>query len=337
MIETLMALWNRGVSGRLMVMVGTFFCICISISLLFVTAGSVWGPLFAHGRGGGGGEETRVVNAALITATAPGAVSTSPVAVTPTITPDPCLASPIGAHGRTPHVSGTEKSGSTSVPTYRTSATPTPIQRHKTPTPGVTATPKPKPKPTPSPTFPAVTPTATATPTPGVTPTLTLTGTPAITPTTMPTVVVTPARTTTPGATPTGTAMPGITPSPGIMPTDTSTPNATPTKLVTPTVFTTPTVTAPVSSPTAVTSATAGSSDTRASDGGSVMSGTPSIVQSGQSGEGSCYSDNLAASGVGAVLSMLQNFLWLILASSLVGTALFCAQMYRVVLRRGRG
>jgi hypothetical protein len=333
MIETLMALWNRGVRGRLMVMMVTFFCICISISLLFVTAGSVWGSLFAHGRGGGGGEETRVVNAALITATAPGAVSTSPVAVTPTITPDPCLASPTGANGLTPHVRGTEKSGGTSVPIYRTTATPTPIQRHKPPTPGVTATPKPKP--TPSPTFSAVTPTATATP--RVTPTLTLTGTPAITPTTLPTVVVKPTDTTTPGATPTGTALPGITPSPGILPTDTSTPNATPTALVTPTVFTTPTVTMPVSSPTAVKSATAGSNDTRASDGGSVMSGTPSIAQSGQSGEGSCYSDNLAASGVGAVLSMLQNFLWLILASSLVGTALFCAQVYRVVIRRGRG
>ena len=335
MIETLMALWNWGVSGRLMVMVITFFCICISISLLFVTAGSVWGSLFAHGREGG--EKARVVNAALITATAPGAVSISPVAVTPTITPDPCLASPTGTNGHTPRVSGTEKSRGTSVTPYRTSATSTPIHRHKTPTPGVTATPKPKP--TPSPTLPAVTPTATATP--GVTPTLTLTGTPAITPTTIPTVVVTPTGTTTPGATPTptptGTAMPGITPSPGILPTDTSTPNATPTALVTPTVFTTPTVTAPVSSPTAMTSATAGSSDAHASDGGSVMSGTPSIAQSGQSGEGSCYSDNLAASGVGAVQSMLQNFLWLILASSLVGTALFCAQMYRVVLRRGRG
>jgi hypothetical protein len=321
MIETLMALWNRGVSGRLMVMVVTFFCICISISLLFVTAGSVWGSLFAHGRGGGGGEETRVVNAALITVTAPGAVSTSSVVVTPTITPNPCLASPTGANELTPHVRGTEKSGGTSVPIYRTTATPTPIQRQKTPTPGVTSTPKPKP--TPSPTFP------TATATPHVTPTLTLTGTPAITPTTLPTVVVTPTDTTTPGATPTptptGTAMPGITPSPGILPT----------VVVTPTVFTTPTVTAPVSSPTAVTSATAGSSDTRAFNGGSVMPGTPSIAQGGQPGEGSCYGDNLAASGVGAVLSMLQNFLWLILASSLVGTALFCAQVYQVTIRRG--
>ena len=53
MIETLMALWNRGRGGRLLVMVVTFFCLCISISLLFVTVGSIWGSLPTHGRPGG--------------------------------------------------------------------------------------------------------------------------------------------------------------------------------------------------------------------------------------------------------------------------------------------
>src|SRR5258708_7247060 len=99
MIETLMALWNRGVSGRLMVMVVTFFCISISISLLFVTVGGAWGSLFARGRTGG--EETRVVNSVLITATAPTSVATTLVEATPTSVPNPCLASPTGEHGHT--------------------------------------------------------------------------------------------------------------------------------------------------------------------------------------------------------------------------------------------
>jgi hypothetical protein len=326
MIETLMALWNRGVSGRLMVMVFTFFCISISISLLFVTAGSVWGSLFAHGRAGD--EQVPVVKSALITATAPVSVASSPVAATPTATPNPCLASPTGANGLTPQISATEDKGRTSIPVYRPSATPT--HRRKTPTPGIIVTPKPRPSPAPSPTLPAVTPTVGVTPTATTTPIVTPTviGTSTVTPTDTPTVAITPTDTITPGVTPTTTAS---TPTPGLVPTDTTTPGATVT------VVTTPTVTVPTGSRTPITSVTTGTGDTHTSNGGSVMSGTSSSVDSSQLGQGSCFSDNLAASNAGDALSLLQNFLWIILVVSLAGTALFCAQMYRVARRGASG
>jgi hypothetical protein len=322
MVETLMALWNRGISGRLVVTAITFCCICISISLLFVTVGSAWGSLLAHGRGSD--EGARMVDSTLITATAPGSVSTAPVTVTPVITPHPCVASPTSVNGRTARGDGTREGGKTSVPsTHRISATPT--HRRKTPTPGVSATPKPSP--TPSPTLPAVTPTVVATPTPGATPLPTITPTVISTPTDTPTVGITPTGTTTPGATPTGI------PTTGIVPTDTTTPNVTPTTTVTAT--TTPTATVPVGSPTAMTSATTGTGDTgHVSNGGSVMSGSSSSGDSNTQNGGNCLSNSLAASGEGAVLSLLQSFLWIILVSSLAGTALFCAQMYRVAHRK---
>ncbi len=318
MIETLMALWNRGVSGRLMVMVVTFFCISISISLLFVTVGSAWGSLFAHGRTGGG--ETRVVNSVLITATAPTSVSTSPVEATPTITPNPCLASPTGENGHTPRVDVTRSSGRARVPTVRTSAIP--ARTRKTPTPGVIITPWPTPSPTPSPTLPALTPTVVVAPTATTLPT----ATPTVisTPTVTPTVGITPTDTSTPGATPpvTPAVTPTSTPTAGIVPTDTATPNVTPAVTVTATSVTTPTV---------VTTTDIGSRHMHG--GGPLAPGTPSGVNNSQPGQGNCLSDTLAANGEGAVLSLLQNFFWIILVSSLLGTALFCAQMYRVASR----
>jgi hypothetical protein len=316
MIETLMALWNRGVSGRLMVMVVTFFCISISISLLFVTVGSAWGSLFAHGRTGG--EETRVVNAVLITATVPTAVATSPVEATPTSVPNPCLASPTGEQGHTSLVDAT-RIGRTSVPTARISATP--AHRQKTPTSGVTVTPVPSPLP--SPTLPAVTPTVVVTPTATTLPTVTPTAisTPTVTATNTPTVGITPTDTSTPGATPTP---PTSTPTSGIAPTDTATPNVTPTATVSPTAM------GPTSSPTAMTSVTTGIGSRHGHGGGPLVPGTPSNGNNSQPGQGNCFSDTLVASGEGAVLSLLQNFFWMILVSSLLGTALFCAQMCRV-------
>ncbi len=331
MIETLMALWNRGVSGRLIVMAVTFFCTCISISLLFVTVGSAWGSLFAHGRPGGG--ETRIVDSALITVTAPTSVATSPVdATTPAITPNPCLASPTGSHGYTPQVDVTRSSGRSSDPAAR--ATVTPAHRQKTPTPGVTVTPEPSP--TPSPTLPAVTPTVTVTPTATTLPTVTPTSisTPTVTVTNTPTVGITPTDTSTPGATPpvtpavTPVVTPTSVPTTGIVPTDTATPNMTPTVTVS------ATVTAPASSPTVMTSATPGIGSRNGHGGGPLTPGTPSSGNNNQPGQGNCLSDNLATGGEGAVLSLLQNFLWIILVSSLLGTALFCAQMCRVTRRR---
>jgi len=222
MIETLMALWNRGVGGRLVVMVVAFFCICISISLLFVTVGSAWGSLFAHGRTGG--EGTRVVNSVLITATAPTSVataSTAPAGATPTITPNPCVASPTEGHGHTSQVDVTRSSGGTSVPSIRTSATPERLR--KTPTPGVIITPEAGPSPTPPATVPSVTPTVVVTPT--------ATTLPAVTPTVTTTPAVTPPTSTTPASTPTT----------GIVATDHVAPHVPPT----------PAVTAPARSPSA--------------------------------------------------------------------------------------
>ena len=311
MIETLMALWNRGVSGRLMVIAVTFFCICISISLLLVTVGGAWGSLFARAHPGDAG--THVVNSALITATAPTSVATSQAVATPipTATPIPCLASPTSRNGNTPLTRVTANSGQTSVPLRQASATPT--QQRKTPAPGVTVTPKPKP----SPTTPAVTPTAVVTPTattlPPVTPTIISTAT------VTQTVVSTPTVTNTPGATPTS------------VPTTGAAPTATTTAIAT------PTVTVPVGSPMPVTSATVGTGNTHTSEGGPVLSGTPSSVANGQQIGNNCFSDSLATGGVGTVLVMLQNFLWIILVSSLLGTTLFCAQMYRMTRRRAGG
>lgn len=314
MIETLMALWNRGVSGRLIVMVVTFFCVCISISLLFVTVGSAWGSLFAHGRIGRG--ETPIVGSALITATAPTSVATSPVEATPTIiiTPNPCLASPIKSH--TPPVDVTRSRTRSSDPTARASVVP--AHRQKTPTPGVTVTPEP------SPTLPAVTPTVTATATTLPTVTATAISTATVTATNTPTVGITPTHTPTPVATPpvTPAVTPTSTPTTGIVPTDTTTPNVT------------PTVTAPASSPTVMTGGTPGIGSRIGHGGGPLTSGTPSSGNNNQPGQGNCFSDTLVANGEGAMLSLLQNFLWIILMSSLLGTALFCAQMCRITRRR---
>ncbi len=304
MIETLMALWNRGARGRLMVMVITFFCISISISLLFVTVGSAWGSLFARGRTGG--KETRLVTLVVITATVPTAVATPLVEATPTSAPNSCLASPMGEKGRTSLIDATRSSGRTSVPTVKVSATQ--AQRQKTPIPGVTVTPALSP--IPSPTLPAVTPTVVVTPT--------ATALPTGTPTAISTPTVTPADTSTPGATPTPS---------------TSTPSGTVTPGVTPTAIVSPTTMGPTSSPTAMTGVTPGIGSRLGRGGGPLTPGTPSSGNNNQPGQGNCFSDTLVFSGEGAALSMVQNFFWMILVSSLLGTALFCAQMYRVSRR----
>jgi hypothetical protein len=64
------------------------------------------------------------------------------------------------------------------------------------------------------------------------------------------------------------------------------------------------------------------------------MPGTPVGTHNDQPGQTNCLGDTLLAGGQEALFSRLQDFLWLILLSSLLGTALFCAQMYRVS-RRG--
>lgn len=316
MIQTLMALWNRGAGGRLLVMIVTFFCLCISISLLFVTVGSVWGSLLAHGRPGGA---TRpVTNAVLITATAPTVMATTtvPVEVTPTLPPNPCLASPTGVRGNIARVDATRNNGRSGTPS-RTS-TSRPLRR--TPTPVVTV--PPQPSPTLSPTLPAVTPTLAVTPTVTMQPTVT------------PTVTNTPGNTPTATLTPTGTFTPGVTPTPTITGTDTPTTTATGTSIDTPTA--TVTGTAPVGSPTVVVSATGGIAGRQEHDGRPQIPGTPGDGNNGQTGQGNCLSDALVTGGEASLLSRLQDFIWMILVSSLLGTMLFCAQMYRLS-RKVRG
>ena len=319
MIQTLMALWNRGARGRLLVMIVTFFCLCISISLLFVTVGSIWGSLLAHGGRPDSDPQKAVSNAVLITATAPPAVTPTLIVATPTLPPDsPCLASPTGAHRSTARSDETGINGRSGVPTR------TPVSRplRKTPTPGASILP------TPSPTLPALTPTVSVTPT--------------ITP------VATNAPTDTPTLAPTATSTPGASPTPTVMvtPTDTSTPGATPTTTATGTSIDTPTVTAtgtttPVTTATVmvtapVSSPTTGMTGRQVHDGRPQVPVTPGDAANGQQSQGNCLSDALMTGGEASLLSHLQDFIWVILVSSLLGTALFCAQMYRLSRRTGR-
>jgi hypothetical protein len=306
MIQTMMALWNRGTSGRLLVMFVTFFGLCISISLLFVTVGSIWGSLLAHGRPDGPPQRP-VSNAVLITATAPPAATPTIASIqaTPTLPPNPCLASPTEARGNTARVDATGNNGRRGVP----SRTPTSRPLHRTPTPGATRLPAP------SPTLPAVTPTMSVTPTVTIQPTATptVTNTPGVTPT--PTVVLTPTETTIPGATPTTSA------------TGTMTPVTTPVV----------TVTMPPGSPTVVVSATSGVAGRQKHDGRpQVPPGTPGDTNNGQQSQGNCLGDALATGGEASLLSRLRDFIWVILLSSLLGTILFCGQMYRLSRKAGR-
>lgn len=309
MIETLMALWNRGMGGRLLVMLVTFFCLCISISLLFVTAGSVWGSLLAHEQPRG--EATPVTNATLLTATVPPSVTTAPVQVTPTLPPNPCLASPTGTRGNTARADATGKHEKNGVPTR--TATSGPLR--KTPTPGATMLPGPSP--TASPTLPAVTPTAPLVPTVTIQPT------------------VTPIATNTPTVTlaPTGTSTPTVpvsTPTVVLAPTGTETPTVIVAGTVTP--VTTPTVpgTAPSGSPTVTVSATSGIAGRQTHDGRPQVPGTPVDAHNGQSDQGNCLGDSLMTGGEANLLSRLQGFFWAILLTSLLGTTLFCTRMYRL-------
>jgi hypothetical protein len=310
MIETLMALWNRGVSGRLLVIIITFFCLCISISLLFVTVGSVWGSLLAHGQPRG--EATTVTNATLITATAPPSGATAPVVATPTLPPNLCLASPTGARGNTARADATSNRGKSGLPTR--TATSNPL--HKTPTPGATILPAPSP--TPSPTLPAVTPTVPLTPTVTTQPTVTPVAT--NTPGNTPTITLAPTDTPTPGATPTPT------PTIILVPIGTDTPTVTVAATVTP--VTTPTVTgtAPSGSPTVIVSATG----RQMHDGRPQIPGTPVDTNNGQPDQGNCLGDSLVTGGEANLLSRLQGFFWVILLSSLLGTTLFCMRIYRL-------
>src|SRR6266699_4854195 len=189
MIDTLMALWNRGYGGRGILVTIAFSLICISISLLLVSAGSSW---FSSGKRVLPAKDISIISAGDLTATAqsnnirPVADNTVTIySPTATVTANPCSTTTF-IESKTPLVqaNATRYRGSghyipTPTPPHsRTTptpvkATPTPIPR-RTPTPTVTATKTPPPtppvRPTETPT-PTVTPTKTPTPTPTVRPT----------------------------------------------------------------------------------------------------------------------------------------------------------------------
>src|SRR2546423_10633453 len=175
MIDTLMALWNRGYGGRGILVTIAFSLICISISLLLVSAGSSW---FSSGGRGLPGKHISIISAGDLTATAqsnnirPVADNTVTIySPTATVTANPCSTTTFVV-SKTPLVQA-------NATRYRGSGhyrpTPTPPHSRTTPTP-VKVTPTPTPGRTPTP---AVTVTVTKTPTarPAETPTPTETAT----------------------------------------------------------------------------------------------------------------------------------------------------------------
>src|SRR6266568_3995757 len=217
MIDTLMALWNRGYGGRGILVTIAFSLICISISLLLVSAGSSW---FSSGGRGLPAKHINIISAGDLTATAqsnnirPVADNTVTIySPTATVTANPCPTTFVVS--KTPLVQA-------NATRYRGSGyhrpTPTPPHSRTTPTP-VKATP---------------TPTPGRTPTPGVTPTETPTKTPTPTPTVRPTETPTPTVTATKTLTP--TVRPTKTPTPRVTPSVTATISTSPTVIVTGTI-----------------------------------------------------------------------------------------------------
>ena len=191
-----MALWNRGYGGRGILVTLAFSLICISISLLLVSAGSSW-----FSSGGLPGKHISIISAGDLTATAqsnnirPVADNTATIfSPTATVTANPCSTTFVVSKTRSVQVNATRYRGSSGGSGYR-SPTPTPPHSRTTPTP-VKATPTPTPRRTPTP---GVTPTVrpTETPTPTVTATKTPTPTPTVRPTKTPTPRVTPSVTAT--------------------------------------------------------------------------------------------------------------------------------------------
>ena len=185
MIDTLMALWNRGYGGRGILVTIAFSLICISISLLLVSAGSSW---FSSGGRRLPAKHISIISAGDLTATAqsnnirPVADNTVTIySPTATVPANPCSTTTF-VESKTPLVQA-------NATRYRGSGhyrpTPTPPHSRTTPTP-VKATPTPtvRPTETPTPTETATT-TSTETPTPRVTPSVTATIS------TSPTVIVT--------------------------------------------------------------------------------------------------------------------------------------------------
>src|SRR5579863_4397755 len=126
MIDTLMAIWNRGYGGRGMLVSLAFLLICISISLLLVTVGSSWSALWFH-QGPSNSRSDTLGTSLTATAQSQLKIATpggTPLVYAPTVTPttNPCLLTPttgkashVVASPTTQHSSG----GHTPTPTPR--------------------------------------------------------------------------------------------------------------------------------------------------------------------------------------------------------------------------
>ena len=303
MIDTLMAIWNRGYGGRGILVSLAFLLICISISLLLVTVGNSWSALWHHN--GPPVAQGNTISSAALTATAQSQLKVSTTGATPLIYPptvapttNPCLLTSTAGKTSRSAIPPTVHQGSGGY-----FASPTPTSR---PRPTPTATPRPRPTATPLPT-PTVTPTATATATSTPTPTVTATSTPTVTPT--------------PTITPTGTAT--STPTPTVTPT--SIPTATSTVSVTSTSTTHFRGGTPIATPTTTaTTATATQGQKQPAAG----TNCPPIYN----GSG----DTVSVTFDGSISAILTSDIWIILGSSTLGTLLFYIAIYLLNRKRMR-
>ena len=298
MIDTLMALWNRGYGGRGILVTIAFSLICISISLLLVSAGSSW---FSSGRIPG--KHISIISAADLTATAqsnnirPVADNTATIySPTATVTANPCYTGT--------SVVSKKPSGQVNATRYRGGSGGSGY-RHPTPT-------LPHLRPTPTPAKLTPTPTPRRTPTPGVTPTETPTRTPTPTPTETPTPTRTPTRTPTPtpGVTPTATPTPGVTPS------------VTATIPTSPSVIVTGTIPPHVSGATPIVT-------------GAVASGQNRTTESTDCSHNKLV-DSVGLNADGSVVTTIERHIWMILGGSTLGTLCFYLVVYVVARKRGR-
>jgi outer membrane biosynthesis protein TonB len=274
-----------------------FSLICISISLLLVSAGSSW---FSSGGQRLPGKHISIISAGDLTATAqsnnirPVADNTVTIySPTATVTAIPCSTTTFVV-SKTPLVQA-------NATRYRGSGhyrpTPTPPHSRTTPTP-VKATPTPTPRQTPTP---GVTPTETPTPTPTVTPTKTPTPTPTVTPTPTETATTTPTETPTPSVTPSVTAT--ISTSPTVIVTGTIPPHLS-------------------GGGTPITTGTVASGQNRTS-GGTDCSHNKLV-------------DSVGLNADGSVVAIIERHLWIILGGSTLGTLCFYMVVYVVARKRGR-
>ncbi len=298
MIDTLMALWNRGYGGRGILVTIAFSLICISISLLLVSAGSSW---FSSGGRGLPAKHINIISAGDLTATAqsnnirPVADNTVTIySPTATVTANPCPTTFVVSKTRSVQVKATRYRGSSGGSGYHR-PTPTPPHSRTTPTP-VKATPTPIPRRTPTPTV-----TATKTPTP----------TPTVRPTETPTPTVTPTKTPTPR--------------PTERPTETPTPRASVTATIPigPTVIVTGTIPPHLSgggTPIAT---------------GTVASGQNRNTGSTDCSHNK-LGDSVGLNADGSVVATIEHHLWIILGGSTFGTLCFYIVVYVVARKRGR-